>query len=385
MNGLRIALIHNLKPPVKDATKPADYYSECDSAKTIGCIVKAIEAAGHTVLPVEADDKLPKWLSENPVDLAFNIAEGFRGAAREALVPALLEMLDIPYTGSGVLALALALDKARSKQVFKAVGVPTPNFQVFFEPDGPLDPKLHFPMIVKPNYEGSGKGIFAASVVRSEAALRTQVERVYREYGLEVLVEEFIEGTELTVGILGDQILPILEIDFSSCTQAGESFYSWRVKEFQGNKELHLDPKFHCPAKLSEQVAASVQAVAKKAALSLGCRDISRVDIRLSAEGIPYVLEVNTLPGMDPEESNIPIMTKVAGISYEALIAKIIDLAVARLPKPTLRKLTHSSIPSFKTKNPVSQTPPYRALPGSMEKGTGQFRKTSLKEEDLGR
>ncbi len=385
MNRLRVALIHNLKPPEKDPARPADYYSECDSPKTIGAITKAIEAAGYAVVPVEADERLPKWLSENPVDLAFNIAEGFHGQAREAIVPAVLEMLHIPYTGSGVLALVLALDKGRSKQIFKAVGIPTPNFQVFFRPDEPLDPKLHFPLIVKPNYEGSGKGILASSVVRGEAALRTQIERVYREYGLEVLVEEFIEGTELTVGILGEEVLPILEIDFSSCAPAGESFYSWRVKEFQGNKEMHLDPKFRCPANLSAPVAAAVKSVAKKAALALGCRDICRVDIRLSAEGIPYVLEVNTLPGLDPEESNIPLMTQAAGMSYETLIATILRLAVARSEKLAADEEALSSIPSFKSKNPVSQPPQYRSLPDPMEEGTGRLRNTSVKEEDLGR
>jgi D-alanine-D-alanine ligase len=390
MSGLKIALICNMKPAVKDPSLPLDHYSECDSLKTVGYITKAIEAAGHTVVAVEADATLPKWLSENKVDLAFNIAEGFHGEAREALVPALLETLGIPYTGSGVLALALALDKARSKMVFKACGIPTPNFQIFTREDEPLDPKLHYPLIVKPNYEGSGKGITANSVVRSETALRAQVRRILEEYKQEVLVEEFIDGTELTVGILGDDVLPILEIDFSSCAPSGESFYSWRVKEYQGNKEMHLDPKFHCPARLTAPVSAAVSAVAKKASLSLGCRDIARVDIRLSGDGIPYVLEVNTLPGLDPEESNIPMMIRAAGIAYEDLIGKIIELAL-------VRRNTNSSIPSFKTNSPENSTPPFRALPGPKEKGTGQssapsassdgrkLGKTTLKEEDRGR
>lgn len=381
MKSLRVALVHNLKPLVKEAGRPADYYSECDSPKTVGYITQAIELAGHKVFPVEADSKLPLWLAENPVDLVFNISEGFSGEAREARVPALLELLEIPYTGSGVLALALSMDKARSKYIFRSVGIPTPNFQVFTHLDEPLDSRLQFPLIVKPNREGSGKGILTSSVVRSEAALRAQIQRVFTDYGQEVLVEEFIEGVELTVGLLGEEVLPILEIDFSPCAPAGESFYSWKVKEYQGNKEMHLDPKFWCPARLSLSTAEAVGTVAKKAAFSLGCRDFSRVDIRLSQEGIPYVLEVNTLPGLDPEESNIPMMTKAAGIPYATLISRIIQLAVVRLNKPSDKSLPASSpspelgavlsIPSFKTNNPVSQAPAYRVLPDPMEKEAG--------------
>ncbi len=297
MKGLRVALIHNLKPPAKDLSRPADYYSECDSQKTVDSIAAAIRKGHHTVLPVEADRDLPGWLAKTPGDVAFNIAEGFAGDSREARVPALLELMEIPYTGSGVLSLALALDKAKSKQIFRFNGIPTPNFQLFIHPDEPLDSKLKFPLIVKPNAEGSAKGITASSVVADERALRAQVRHVFETYGEGVLVEEYIEGSELTVGILGaDQILPILEVDFSECKGSGEFFYSWRMKEYQGNKEMHLDPQFWCPARLSPAVTQAVQSVAWKAARALGTRDVARVDIRLSTDGIPYVLEVNPLP-----------------------------------------------------------------------------------------
>jgi len=389
---MKIALIHNLKPAVKDSSLPPDYYSECDSKKTIESIAKALEGGGHTVIPVEADRNLPKWLAENTVDLAFNIAEGFLGEAREARVPALLELLDIPYTGSGVLTCALALDKWRAKQIFRSQGIPTPNFQIFLHPDDPVDSRLHFPLIVKPNCEGSGKGIWASSVVRDAQALAAQVNIVLKEYGQKILVEEFIEGTELTVGIFGNEALPVLEVDFTNCAPAGESFYSWRVKEFQGNEELHLNPQFACPARLDAAATHAVQSVALKATRALGCRDLARVDIRLSQDGIPYVLEVNPLPGLDPEESNIPIMVRAAGMSYEAFIHRIVSLAVERS-----QKLSTSSIPSFQTNNRVNASPRRRALPDSMEKQPGspgkpalaleqeETRKERSKEEDLGR
>ncbi|MBI3323224.1 MAG: ATP-grasp domain-containing protein [Candidatus Omnitrophica bacterium] len=400
--GLRVALIHNRKPPAKAPGLPDDYYSECDSPKTVRAIASALEKAGHSVLPVEADHRLPVWLSQNPVGLCFNIAEGFEGEAREARVPALLELLGIPYTGSGVLSLALALDKAKSKQIFRAVGIPTPNFQLFGHPDEPVDPKLQYPLIVKPNREGSAKGISASSVVWDEPALRAQVRHVFAEYAQEVLAEEYIEGTELTAGILGaDEILPVLEIDFKGCKRSGEFFYSWRMKEYQGNKELHLDPQFWCPARLSPAVTQAVQTVAWKAARALGTRDIARVDIRLSSDGIPYVLEVNPLPGMDPEESNLPLMVRAAGIPYEALIQRLVDLAVERSAQQGIGN-TPSSLPSSQSAAPRPLVSRARALPGSVERDSGhpdtpavavrngarpraKLRNTDPKEENLGR
>ena len=370
---LRIALIHNLKPPVKDSARPADYYSECDSQKTVNAIAEAIRKAGHTVFPVEADRNLGMWLAQTPVDLAFNIAEGFEGDAREALVPALLELMGVPTTGSGVLALALSLDKAKSKQIFRFHGIPTPNFQLFRHADEPLDSRLKVPLIVKPNTEGSGKGINASSVVSDALALRAQVRHVLETYGPEALVEEYIEGTELTVGILGaDQILPVLEVDFSECKGSGEFFYSWRMKEYQGDKAQKLTPRFWCPARLDLAVTQAVQSVAWKAARALGVRDVARVDIRLSPEGIPYVLEVNPLPGMDPEESNLPIMARAAGMSYEAFIHRLINLAAERsAQRPAKRQAALSSIPSSHPIVPNPKVPPSGALPGSGEQGKG--------------
>lgn len=371
MKPLKVALIHNLKPTVKPEDFPPDYYSECDAQKTVDAIAMALASAGHTVLPVEADKSLPQWLKENPVDLAFNIAEGFHGEGREARVPALLDLLEIPCTGSGILTLALAMDKAKSKQIFRYAGIPTPNFQLYTQPDDPTDKRLHFPLIVKPNREGSAKGIWASSVVRDEAALKRQVGKVMTLYGQEVLVEEFIEGTELTVGILGqDELLPILEIDFEPCGPSGEFFYSWRMKEFQGNRDLHLAPRFVCPARLSVEATQAVKQVALKAAKALGCRDLARVDIRLSSEGIPYVLEVNPLPGLDPEESNLPLMAQAAGLSYEAFIQRILELAIERSSGSSE---AHSSIPLLKNEDssPALTPPQSRDLPDSRQKVSG--------------
>lgn len=380
--SLKIALIYNLKPSKKDPNLPLDYYSECDSRKTVNAIAKAIRGANHTVLLVEGDDRLPAWLKKHPVDLAFNIAEGFHGPSREAQIPALLDLMGIPYTGSGVLALALALDKAKSKQLFRTAGIPTPNFQLFSHSSEPLEKHLQFPLIVKPNQEGSGKGIWASSVVSDEKNLRLQAKKVFELYAQDVIIEEYIEGTELTVGTLGiDEILPILEVDFSDCKPSGEYFYSWRMKEFQGNQSLYLTPRFWCPARLNAEVTRAVGAVALKAAKVLGVRDFGRVDIRLSSDGIPYVLEVNPLPGLDPEESNLPLMVKAAGMSYPMFIERILRLAIERIPELQGRILTAASV-QFKEAAPSSislsrdihpnaQSPAGQALPSSAEKRSG--------------
>ncbi len=279
---------------------------------------------------VEATDDLPRWFLSNRVDLVFNIAEGTHGDHRESQVPAILESLNVPFTGSNSITLALALDKAKTKQVLAVEGIPTPAWQLFPTPQTPLTRRLEFPLIVKPNREGSAKGISRESVVGDEAALRRQVAYIYEHYRQEVLVEEFIEGKELTAGILGDEALPILEIDFGPCRRSGEYFYSWRVKEFQGNETLGLNPSLHCPARLDAETTRRVQDMALRTHRVLGCTDLSRTDMRLRADGTPCVLEVNPLPGLSPLESNFPLMTAAAGFSHEAMIRRIVELAMAR-------------------------------------------------------
>jgi len=300
--------------------------------------VAALRAAGHTVHLVEATNELPHWFLTHRVDLAFNIAEGLHGEHRESQVPAILESLGVPFTGSGSITLALALDKAKTKQILSSEGIPTPRWQLFPNADTPLNPQLEFPLIVKPNREGSSKGIWRESLVGDEAALRRQVAAVNARYHQEALVEEFIDGLELTAGIIGEEALPILEIDFAPCQASAEFFYTWRMKEFQGNAAMGLVPTLHCPARLPDPTAEAVRDVARRAHRALGCVDLSRTDIRLGADGTPFVLEVNPLPGLSPWDSNLPIMTAAAGISHEALIQRIVALAMARYTRHARRK-----------------------------------------------
>ena len=324
-------MTYNIKRGAKDHHGvPVDADSEFDSPKTIETIVGALRAAGHAVHLVEATVELPRWFLTHRVDLVFNIAEGLYGEHREAQVPAILESLGVPCTGSNSITLALALDKAKTKQILASEGIPTPPWQLFPTPTTPLNARLEFPLIVKPNREGSSKGIWRESVVGDEASLRRQVKRVYERYRQEVLVEEFIDGTELTVGVLGEQALPVLEIDFSSCQLSGEFFYSWRMKEFQGDAARGLAPVLHCPARVDAAATARLQQIALRAHRALGCADFSRTDVRLRADGTPFILEINPLPGLNPLESSFPVMTHAAGISHRALIHRIVELAMAR-------------------------------------------------------
>lgn len=329
---MKIALTYNLKK--KDETKPPDYFSECDSEETIRAIVKALEKRGHSVDPIDAEfPAVISYFTSNRVDMVFNIAEGKAGRLRESEIPALLDCLDIPYTGSNTLSLAMALNKALTKKILRAEGIPTPPFQLFSRGDEKLDPSLRFPLIVKPNREGSAKGISTSNVVRTPGELYAKVAQIRATYRQEALVEEFIDGRELTVGILENgktEILPILEIDFSTCAKSGEYFYSWKMKEYQGNEEMGLVPTFHCPARLDADTEKAVKDAALRTHRALGCFDISRTDIRLDKNNVPYVLEINPLPGLDPKESNFPIMAYAAGMKYEELIEAILLSASER-------------------------------------------------------
>ncbi|MDD4894582.1 MAG: D-alanine--D-alanine ligase, partial [Candidatus Omnitrophica bacterium] len=194
---MKIALAYNLKK--KDETKPADYFSEFDSEETINAISAALKKRGHNVDLVDVEQpNLFSYFKKNRVDMVFNIAEGKCGKFRESEIPAILDYLDIPYTGSNTFSLALALNKAFTKKILKAENIPTPLFQVFTaKGKQELDPVLKFPLIVKPNLEGSAKGINASNVVNTKEALFAKIKELQGLYMQEVLVEEFIEGKEL--------------------------------------------------------------------------------------------------------------------------------------------------------------------------------------------
>ncbi|MFA5361661.1 MAG: ATP-grasp domain-containing protein [Candidatus Omnitrophota bacterium] len=329
---MKIALTCNLKK--EDDSKPPDYFSEFDSPETVNAITNALKSRGHSVDFIDAErPDLFSHFKNNRTDMVFNIAEGTNGKFRESHIPAILDFLNIPYTGSDTFSLAVALNKAFTKKILKADNIPTPAFQLFSKGDEQLDSELVFPLIIKPNCEGSAKGVSTANVVKTKDGLYARVREMLKHYRQEVIAEEFIEGKELTVGILENgtvRVLPILEIDFSSCAKSGEYFYSWRMKEFQGNEELGLTPTFYCPARLDAKTEKLVKETAFRTHRAIGCCDISRTDIRLNKDNIPYVLEINPLPGLNPRTSNFPIMAYAAGMKYDEIIDSVLMNAFKR-------------------------------------------------------
>lgn len=327
--ALTVGLLFNLgkcEPPKED--EPPDAHAELDGEQTVAAVAEALRWAGHEVVLIEGDQRVWERLRSQPLDIAFNMCEGLQGDSRESQIPALLEMLGIPYTGSNVLSLAVSLDKPMSKKLFTYHGVPTPRFRVV-PPGKRADLRgLRFPLFVKPAHEGSSMGITPDSVCRDRGSLDEQVGRVHRLYRQEALVEEFVGGREFTVGIVGNEeplILPIMEINFNLCPPEHGAVYSYHFKT-----EWDADDYYLCPAPVSEDLASQLRRTALDAFRALGCRDVGRVDIRLGRDGSPQVLEVNPLPGLTPAFSDLPRVALAAGIRYEELVNLILEAALNR-------------------------------------------------------
>jgi D-alanine-D-alanine ligase len=325
---LRVGFTYNMKRVDSKAGNDAE--AEYDPPETIDAIRGAIESLGHEVVPLEANSELPQRLAEAKVDLVFNIAEGLSGRNREAQVPALCELVGIPYTGSDSATLALALDKALAKRILRQHGILTPEFQVM----ATGREKLHawvsqkFPLIVKPNAEGSSKGITGSGVVDDETGLRAAVKEIVDRYRQPALVEEYVFGREFTVGLLGDKkprILPPMEICFKDLSKQRP------VYDFEIKQEWEKHVYYECPAKLSPSELKAVERAARETFIALDCRDVARIDLRMNAQGQVYVLEVNPLPGLTPDYSDLVLISKAAGIEYRTLISEILAGGLKRL------------------------------------------------------
>ena len=324
----RIGFTFNMKRVDSKAGNDAE--AEYDPPETIDAIRSAIESLGYDVVPLEATSELPQRLADAKVDLVFNIAEGLSGRNREAQVPALCELVGIPYTGSDSATLALALDKALAKRILRQHGILTPEFQVFTSGREKLHPWLgqKFPLIVKPNAEGSSKGITGSGVVDDEAALRATIKELVEKYRQPALVEEYISGREFTVGLLGDKrprILPPMEICFKDTTRRRP------VYDFEIKQEWEKHVSYECPARLTPAELKSVERAARETFIALDCRDVARIDLRMNKDGQVYVLEVNPLPGLTPDYSDLVLISKAAGIDYRTLIAEILAGGLKRL------------------------------------------------------
>ena len=329
---MEIGIAYNLKKDFAHKSgEPEDRYEEYDSDATVDAIAGALEANGHRAVRLGGGRALVERVLAHPPELVFNIAEGVGTRSREAQVPAVLEMLGIPYTHSDPLTLAVTLDKSIAKRLVASHGLPTPGFVVLESPEEAgraAQAKLAYPVIAKPLFEGSSMGIRRSSRVESEAALREHLERLFADYRQPVMVEEFCAGAEITVGILGNgaqaRIIGMMEIaPRQGCAE--EFVYSLEVKRNYLEEVDYVVPPRRPPALLDE-----VSRVALGCYRALECRDVARVDLRLDREGQPKFIEVNPLPGVHPVTSDLVIMTGKTGLPYEKLIGGIVDAARRR-------------------------------------------------------
>lgn len=322
-----------------------DEYAEWDSRETIDAVANALAACGE-VVRLEANADFPERLRAEAPDLVFNIAEGLRGPNREAHVPAICEFFDIPYSGSDPFTLALCLDKARTKEILSHHRVPTAPFLLLESVDdvqrllrGGTDltaPSELMPLFVKPVHEGSSKGITERNFVRSAAELEAQTVALLETYEQPVLVEEFLPGAEFTCGVLGNgagaRVLPIVGMDFGALPDGAIPIYGFEAKWVWDRPDRPLDI-FECPAPVPDALREAIEKVVLRAYRVLGCRDWSRVDVRLDADGVPNVVEVNPLPGILPDPADnscLPKAARAAGLGYAALIQSCLHHAAER-------------------------------------------------------
>lgn len=314
---------------------PDDWHEEFDSPVTIEAIASVLRGLGHDVILLGDGRAFLKRVLADPPDLVFNFAEGHGvGRAREARVPAVLEMLGIPYTGSDPLTLAATLDKDCAKRLAASTGVAVPpGFCVHPDEDArrvvnERAAALAFPAIIKPAWEGSSKGIRNRCLVRERGQLASAVASLLEDYRQPVLVEEYVAGEELTVGILGNQPPQILGVMRVVPVEPTEHFvYSLEVK-----RDFRKQVRYECPPSLPTGRIQAVEAAALKVYRALGCRDVARIDFRLR-DNVPYFLEVNPLPGLNPESSDLVIMANLVGCSHEKLVQTIVQAALARVER----------------------------------------------------
>jgi D-alanine-D-alanine ligase len=327
--NIRVGFTYNLKRIIPGDDYKTDQEAEYDSPKTIEAISQALKSLGHEVIELEATSDLPVRLGSTDLDVVFNIAEGIKGRNREAQVPALLELLDIPYTGSDPATLALALDKGIAKRVVRASGVATARGQLFLSSRDKLEKDLNFPLIVKPVAEGSSKGVLSTSVATNEMELRELVSLVLGRYNQGALVEEFLPGREFTVALIGEsrpRVLPPMEIVYrTDKIKTPYPVYSYEYK---------LDPRGEienqAPAQMSDALRKDVEQVARDAFSALGCRDFARIDVRLNAEGKACFIECNPLPGLTPKWSDLCLISDSVGMDYTTLIAELLSPSIRR-------------------------------------------------------
>jgi len=325
---MRVGLTYDLRSDYLALGLSLEETAEFDKEETVAGIEGALrelgyetERIGHAKALVKRLDAGDRW------DLVFNICEGLAGVAREAQVPALLDLYGIPYVFSDPLVLALTLHKGMTKRVIRDAGVPTSDFCVYETAEDLADLRFGAPFFVKPVAEGTGKGCSAKSIVRDRAELAAVCDALAARFRQPALIEPYLSGREFTVGVTGTgrqaRVVASMEIVLLANAETGVYSYS--------NKGQYEDRVVYRPCDpAKDPVAAAAEKVSLDAWRVLGCRDGGRVDIRCDAEQKPMFLEVNPLAGLNPKDSDLPILARMANVSYTQLIGRIMASAVAR-------------------------------------------------------
>ncbi|MGI6783986.1 MAG: D-alanine--D-alanine ligase family protein [Aminivibrio sp.] len=339
----RISVVYNLKK-IPERGEPDDKYEEYDPLSTVEAVADAIAAYGFGVSLCEQDDGFHRRILDQAPDLVANIAEGRgNGRAREAQVPCFLESMSIPFWGSDGLSMAVALDKLLTSRTLGSEGIPVP-FSRSFREAGELSAlpalfDLHSRYIVKPRYEGSSKGVFSDSVADSPKEAEEKIRRIWRRYGQPALVEEYLPGEEITVGVTGNGHPSVAGMMRISPVKAGEVFlYSLEEKRNYLEKIRYDGPETIPPA-LRDQLGR----LALAAFRILELRDMARLDFRLDGDGIPRIIDVNPLPGLSPLYSDLPILHRLSGGDYRSLIGTILGSALRRYG------MTFQTVPAGRT------------------------------------
>ena len=320
----------------EDPPSVDDEFAEWDSIETIDAVADALSEIGE-VIRLEANEDFPERLRDARPDIVFNIAEGRYGVNREAHIPAICEFYGIPYSGSDPLTLSICLDKARTKEMLAYHGVRTAPFAVVSSmSDLPATRKLSLPLFAKPIHEGSSKGITEKNFCRTWDELEAQTAFLLETYRQPVIVEEYLPGAEFTCAVLGNgseaRVLPIVGMNFASLPDGALPIYGFEAKWIWDRPERPLQ-MFDCPAHIDESLTKAIELVTLDAYRVLGCRDWSRIDVRLDSAGQPNVVEVNPLPGILPnpaDNSCFPKAARAAGISYNELIQSCLRHAATR-------------------------------------------------------
>ena len=319
---MKVAVLANLKDDAPLSPEdPPGHWDDLDDKETVDMILDSLQSIGHQAKYFPAGLESVESIKKFHPDICFNYGEGHFGSSRESQMPAILDSLRIPYTCAGVLGMALSHNKHVAKRLFRCFNLPTANFMVLREPAELQEVKLKYPLFIKPAHEGSSIGINENALVHNRAELEKQVQWVWETVHAPILIEEYIEGREFTISILGDEVLPIVEIISPT------GFYSNKQKE-----DLQSEVYRVCPAQLSPEKTAEFKALALKAKETLELEDICRMDMRMDSAGNPFILEVNPIPLMhpDPEQASLVYAARAAGLTYKDIIRKVIDSAIKR-------------------------------------------------------